>query len=108
MALVACVAFMLVKHQKILAEQRKRTKKVAPGAVALPGGHMEHGESVEDALRRELYEELGLVAQDMASVCTLLHRSQACRKMHYFAMESWRGDMQNHAAEALLWIPITT
>ncbi len=45
MALVACVTFMLVKDQKILAEKRKRTKNVVPGAVALPGGHMEHGES---------------------------------------------------------------
>ncbi len=53
---------MLVRDQKILAEKRKRTKNVVPGAVALPGGHMEHGERVEDALRHELYEELGLVA----------------------------------------------
>ncbi len=37
MALVACVTFMLVKDKKILAEKRKRTKNVAPGAVALPG-----------------------------------------------------------------------
>ncbi len=106
MALVECVAFMLVKDQKILAEKRKPTKHVVPGAVALPGGHLEHGESVEDALRRELDEELGLVAQDTHYVCTLLHRSQECRKIHYFAMESWRGEMQNHEAEALLWIPL--
>ena len=33
MALVACVSFMLVKDQKILAEKRKRTKNVAPGSA---------------------------------------------------------------------------
>ncbi len=47
MALVECVAFMLVKDQKILAEKRKPTKHVVPGAVALPGGHMEHGEALK-------------------------------------------------------------
>ncbi len=41
----------------------------------------------------------------MAYACTLLHRAQECRKIHYFAIESWCGEMQNHEAEALLWIP---
>ncbi len=63
---------------------------------------------IEDALRRELDEELGLVAQDTHYVCTLLHRSQEYRKIHYFVIESWRGEMQNHEAEALLWIPLDT
>lgn len=106
MTLIECVAFMLVKGETILAEKRKHTKKVVPGIVGLPGGHMEYGESPEDALHRELYEELGLVTQDMRYVCTLLHRAQECRKLHYFVSESWMNDIQNHEAEALLWIPI--
>ena len=31
-----------------------------PGKYSLPGGHMEEGETPDDAMRRELFEELGL------------------------------------------------
>lgn len=106
MTFLECVAFMLVKGETILAEKRKPTKTVAPGAVALPGGHMEERESPEDALHRELAEELGVVTQDMKYVCTLLHVSQECRKIHYFMIESWHGAIQNHEADALLWVPL--
>ncbi len=33
-----------------------------PGAIALSGGHIEEGESPEDALHREVYEETGVEA----------------------------------------------
>ena len=34
-----CVAFIVVESQRVLAEKRAPTKRVVPGAVALPGGH---------------------------------------------------------------------
>jgi mutator protein MutT len=101
-----CVAFMLLQGNHVLAEKRKRTKQVMPGAVALPGGHLEAGEQPEDALRREVQEELGIVPIDVVYVCTLLHRSQEFRKLHYFAVTRWQGEMQPHEAEAVLWIPL--
>ena len=105
MALLECVAFVLLKDNKVLAEKRKLTKQVMPGAIALPGGHIEEGESPEDALCREIREELDVVPSDITYVCTLLYHSQAFHKIHYFAVQSWTGDIVNNEAEALLWIP---
>ena len=101
-----CVVFMLVRHGQVLAEKRKMTRRLAPGAVALPGGHVEPGESLENALRRELDEELRVAPEGVAYVCTLLHRSVEFRKLHYFAVEGWRGEILNQEAESLLWIPL--
>src|SRR5881409_109578 len=103
---VECVAFMLIKDNHVLAEQRKYTKRVVPGAVSLPGGHVEEGEQPEEVLRREVQEELAIVPLAMAYVCTLLHRSQEFRKLHYFAVTHWEGEMHLSEADAVLWIPL--
>jgi len=103
-ALLECVAFMLVKNGHVLAERRKLTKRLAPGAVALPGGHVDAGESLEDALRRELDEELGVAAESVSFVCTLLHRAEEFRRLHYFVGESWRGEIVNQEADELVWV----
>ena len=101
-----CVAFMLMKDRHVLAEKRKLTKRLAPGAIALPGGHVDAGESLEHALRRELDEELGIVAERVRYVCTLLHLAEEFRRLHYYAVESWRGEILNQEADELVWVPL--
>jgi 8-oxo-dGTP diphosphatase len=106
MRLVECIAFMLMQDDQVLAEKRKRTKRVVPGAIALPGGHIEARESPEEALYREVREEVGIVPIEIAYVCTLLHRSQEFRKLHYFAVTCWEGEIISQEAESVVWLPL--
>jgi 8-oxo-dGTP diphosphatase len=104
--LLECVACVIVVGGQLLVEQRLPTKSLAPGAIAIPGGHVEAGESLEDALRREVQEELGVLARDPRYVCALLHRSQELRRIHYFALTRWEGTIVNHEAASLRWLPL--
>ncbi len=106
MAILECVAFMLIRDGQVLAEKRKTSKKVAPGAMAIPGGHLEPDETIEQALHRELTEELAVKARQAEFVCTLLHRDGEIRRLHYFAVASWSGEISNNEAEHLAWIPL--
>lgn len=53
------VAGAIVHDGRVLLAQRNRPSELA-GLWELPGGKVEPGETVEDALRRELREELGV------------------------------------------------
>ena len=95
-----------MKDDQVLVEKRKRTKRVMPGAIALPGEHIEASERPEEALYREVQEEVGLVPSEVAYVCTLLHRSQEFRKLHYFAVTHWDGEIISQEAKSLFWISL--
>ena len=41
------------------------SKNIKRGGWEIPGGHIEEGESWQDACKRELYEETGLIAKEL-------------------------------------------
>jgi mutator protein MutT len=90
----------------VLAERRKLTKRLAPGAVAIPGGHIDPGERPGQALMREAREELGIVPQETSFVCVLMHQAEELRTLHYYAVRSWEGDIVPEEADAVLWLPL--
>ncbi len=104
MKLMECTAFILIKDEKILVEKRKMTKTVDPGLVAVPGGHCEENESMENILFRETKEELGIVPKQYSYLCTLLHKTQEIEKINYFVVTAWDGEIQNNEAESIFWI----
>jgi len=57
---VDIVVGVVLNGDKFLVERRSLDEKLDPGVVCLPGGHVRIGESREEALKRELYEELGI------------------------------------------------
>lgn len=58
-----CVSFILVKDAQVLLETRAKDKATDPGVVAIPGGHLELDETQQQALYRELKEELNIIPQ---------------------------------------------
>lgn len=54
---VSCV---LVKNNKILLSKRSLKLKIMPDKYEFPGGKVEQGETLQEGLKRELYEELSI------------------------------------------------
>jgi len=104
---VPCVSFLLVEGDDFLAECRKQSARIDPGAVALPGGHIEPGESLSTALFREIDEELAVFPRQHRYVCTLLHVSSEFEKIHYFWIPEWRGTPECREAETIEWLPLS-
>jgi 8-oxo-dGTP diphosphatase len=58
------IGVIVLRDDKILIGKRRGSH--GAGRWALPGGHLEWGESFEDCARRELFEETGLSLTDLA------------------------------------------
>lgn len=59
--LVGAVVILIDKENRILLQERKEPK----GVWGIPGGLMELGESIENTAKREVYEETGLLVEDL-------------------------------------------
>ena len=66
---IEAVSVALLRGERVLLVRRGRAP--AMGLFAFPGGRVEAGETLEDAVRRELREETGLEAEAIAPVVTL-------------------------------------
>lgn len=98
-----CVSFILLKEQCVLLEQRSEEKKTDPGKVTIPGGHMEESESQEQALIRELNEELSIEPTQYHYLCTLYHPSEELQRIHYYVVHQWSGDIKVQEAQSVGW-----
>ena len=78
--------------------------KVYAGYWEFPGGKLEPGESVEQALYRELVEELGIqVVQTVRWKEQLVDYPHALVRLNFCKVFGWRGDLQMREGQSLAW-----
>jgi 8-oxo-dGTP diphosphatase len=102
--LVSAVA-LIDKEGRVLLAQRPEGKSMA-GLWEFPGGKVEDGESPEDALVRELHEELGIETWN-SCLAPLTFASHAYPEFHLlmpvFACRKWEGIPQPREGQTLAW-----
>ena len=105
MKTVDCVALIILKEGKLLVEKRRSDRATDPGVVAVPGGHVKAGESLESACRRELYEELDLQCNSYHEVGFMLWTTPIeHQRVHYFHCVDWWGEPKPREAESIFFI----
>lgn len=83
------------------------------GRYVVPGGHVELGETLEAALRREVAEETGLAIHDIRFLCTqeFIYDSAFWQPRHFIFFDyACRTDgaevVLNDEAEEYIWLPV--
>lgn len=97
------VGVLIRPDGKFLLTSRPKGK-VYEGYWEFPGGKLEPGETVEQALRRELQEELGIVigAAEPWKI-ELVDYPHALVRLHFCKVLSWSGELQMREAQSFAW-----
>ncbi|MBO6607405.1 (deoxy)nucleoside triphosphate pyrophosphohydrolase [Psychroserpens sp.] len=69
---IEVVCGIIKKRDKIFIAKKRKDKSLA-GYWEFPGGKIEHSENAEDALKRELYEELGMKVKVLNRITSNTH-----------------------------------
>ena len=78
--------------------------KVYAGYWEFPGGKLEPGEMVEEALRRELAEELGIAVEAAKPwQVEVVDYPHALVRLHFWKVLAWTGALQMREAQSFSW-----
>ena len=98
------VAALIVKDGKLLVCQRTRHQTM-PLKWEFPGGKIEEREQPRDALRRELEEELGIVATIGDEARRIQHQYPNGAKvdLRFFIVREYQNEIENRIFRDIRW-----
>ncbi|MEY3579958.1 MAG: 8-oxo-dGTP diphosphatase MutT [Pseudomonadota bacterium] len=97
------VGILLKANGDVLLACRPEGKPFA-GYWEFPGGKVEQGESVFDALKREFEEEVGVQILSADAWCGVEHvYPHAHVRLHFFISRAWKGEPQAREGQQLAW-----
>ena len=97
------VAVLIDPHGRFLLTSRP-DGKVFAGYWEFPGGKFEPGESLEQALRRELHEELGITIDAIEPWhVELVDYPHALVRLHFCKVRRWHGEFQMREGQTMAW-----
>jgi 8-oxo-dGTP diphosphatase len=103
-SLVQVAVGVLVRADLAFLLTSRPEGKAYAGYWEFPGGKLEIGETVEQALRRELQEEIGISIQD----CTLwkterIDYPHALVQLNFCKVTQWTGELQMLESQSFAW-----
>lgn len=103
-ALVEVAVGVLIRPDGDFLLTSRPDGKVYAGFWEFPGGKVEAGESVEQALHRELEEELGIqLVQALRWREQLVDYPHALVRLNFCKVFQWRGDLQMREGQSFAW-----
>jgi 8-oxo-dGTP diphosphatase len=102
---VDVVVGIILNEKKFLVERRRLDQKIDPGIVCLPGGHVRTNESREEALKRELREELDIEVKESKFVCKNFYIASNGEKQnaYCFLITDYEGKPACKSAQEIFW-----
>jgi 8-oxo-dGTP diphosphatase len=104
-ALRFVAAALIIREGEVLIGQRRPDQPMAL-MWEFPGGKIEAGETAQQALARELFEELGIRASIGAPVTRIRHnyRHGGAVDLQFFVVRQFVGEMANHIYQQIKWV----
>jgi len=91
-------------QKEIFITQRDASSHMA-GFWEFPGGKIESGETAEQALIRELQEEVGIDAAEPELIRTLQHTfPDRIVNLHFFLVQNWAGEPYGKEGQPKRWL----
>lgn len=101
---------ILIRQDGALLLSTRPEGKAYAGYWEFPGGKIETGETVTEALRRELIEELGVTIGDACEWKVTEHDyPHALVRLHWCKVFDWAGDFEMREGQQMAWqiFPLT-